>query len=106
MVRPGSLAGAGHRLLSHTVVSSPRRTLVSARSRTLLCSSEVIAHMRIGYAPGRCLRAWRTQLGCPASALRQAGLVNAIGNDSSQLQDITVHVLVVVKRVYRNRRRP
>ena len=44
--------------------------------------SEVIEHMRIGYAPGRCLRAWLTQLGYPTSALRQAGLVNAIGNDA------------------------
>jgi DNA primase len=47
-----------------------------------LRSSEVIEHMRIGYAPGRCLRGWLTQLGYPISALRQAGLVNAAGNDA------------------------
>ena len=47
-----------------------------------LRSSAVIEHLRIGYAPGRCLRAWLTQLGYPTSALRQAGLVNAMGNDA------------------------
>jgi DNA primase len=45
-------------------------------------SSEVIEHMRIGYAPGACLRSWLTQLGYPLSVLRQAGLVNAAGYDS------------------------
>jgi DNA primase len=49
--------------------------------RGLSCS-EVIEHMRIGYAPGRCLRAWLTQLGYPTSSLRQAGLVNAEGRDA------------------------
>ena len=38
--------------------------------------------MRIGYAPGRCLRAWLIDLGYPTSVLRQAGLVNAAGNDA------------------------
>ncbi len=47
-----------------------------------LRSSAVIEHMRIGYAPGRCLRAWLTQLGYQTSVLRQAGLVNAMGNDA------------------------
>ena len=28
-----------------------------------VCSPELIEHMRIGYAPGGCLRAWLTQLG-------------------------------------------
>ena len=32
-------------------------------------SPEVIEHMRIGYAPGRGLRSWLTQLGYPPSAL-------------------------------------
>jgi len=45
-------------------------------------SSEVIEHMRIGYAPGACLRGWLTQVGYPLSILRQAGLVNAAGYDS------------------------
>jgi DNA primase len=44
-------------------------------------SSEVIEHMRIGYAPGRCLQSWLTQLGYPLSVLRQAGLVTAAGYD-------------------------
>jgi len=45
-------------------------------------SPELIEHMRIGYAPGSCLRAWLTQLGYPLSALRQAGLVSALGYDT------------------------
>jgi len=45
-------------------------------------SPELIEHMRIGYAPGGCLRAWLTQLGYPLSALRQAGLVSASGYDT------------------------
>ena len=47
-----------------------------------LRGAEVLEHMRIGYAPGRCLRAWLTDLGYPTSVLRQAGLVNAAGNDA------------------------
>src|ERR1039458_8407831 len=46
-----------------------------------LRSPELIAHMRIGYAPGGCLRGWLTQLGYPLPALRQAGLVSAVGYD-------------------------
>jgi DNA primase len=38
--------------------------------------------MRIGYAPGACLRGWLTQLGYPLLALRQAGLVTAAGYDA------------------------
>jgi DNA primase len=46
-------------------------------------SPEVIEHMRIGYAPGgTCLRRWLTQLGYPFPALRQTGLVTAIGYDA------------------------
>jgi DNA primase len=45
-------------------------------------SSEVMEHMRIGYAPGRCLRNWLTQLGYPLSVLQQAGLISAAGVDS------------------------
>lgn len=47
-----------------------------------LHSADVIEHMRIGYAPGRCLRAWLTDLGYPTSVQRQAGLLNAAGNDA------------------------
>ena len=47
-----------------------------------LRSPELIEHMRIGYAPGGCLRGWLTQLGYPVSALRQAGLVSAPGYDT------------------------
>jgi DNA primase len=45
-------------------------------------SSELIEHMRIGYAPGGCLRGWWTQLGYPLQALRQAGLVTGAGYDT------------------------
>jgi len=41
-------------------------------------SPELIEHMRIGYAPGGCLRGWLMQLGYPLPTLRQAGLVTAV----------------------------
>jgi DNA primase len=47
-----------------------------------ICSPEVIEHMRIGYAPGGCLRGHLTQLGYPLQLLRQAGLVTAAGHDT------------------------
>jgi DNA primase len=45
-------------------------------------SPEVIDHMRIGYAPGACLRRWLMELGHPLTALSQAGLVTSAGYDS------------------------
>jgi DNA primase len=45
-------------------------------------SPELIEHMRIGYAPGGCLRAGLTQLGYPLAALRRAGLVTSAGYDA------------------------
>jgi DNA primase len=45
-------------------------------------SPELIEHMRIGYAPGGCLRSWLTQLGYPLPFLRQAGLVTGPGYDA------------------------
>ena len=45
-------------------------------------SPEVIEHMQIGYAPGRCLRGWLTQLGYPLQVLRRAGLVTSTGYDA------------------------
>jgi DNA primase len=47
-----------------------------------LRSPELVEHMRIGYAPGGCLRGWLTRLGYPLAALRQAGLVSAAGYDT------------------------
>jgi DNA primase len=47
-----------------------------------LRSMEVVEHMRIGYAPGGCLRSWLMQLGYPTEVLRQAGLVNTAGYDT------------------------
>ena len=45
-------------------------------------SPELIEHMRIGYAPGGCLRSWLTQLGHSLQFLRQTGLVTAVGYDA------------------------
>jgi DNA primase len=45
-------------------------------------SAELVEHMRIGYAPGGCLRGWLTQLGYPLRALHRAGLVTARGYDT------------------------
>ena len=45
-------------------------------------SPQLIEHMRIGYAPGGCLRAWLTQLGHDWPVLRQAGLVTGMGYDA------------------------
>jgi DNA primase len=45
-------------------------------------SLELIEHMRIGYAPGGCLRGWLMQLGHSLPALRQAGLVTDVGYDA------------------------
>ena len=45
-------------------------------------SPELIEHMRIGYAPGGCLRGWLMELGYPLATLRQAGLVTAVGYDA------------------------
>jgi len=45
-------------------------------------SPEVIDHMRIGYAPGACLRGWLMELGHPLQALSQAGLVTTAGYDA------------------------
>jgi DNA primase len=45
-------------------------------------SPELIEHMRIGYAPGGCLRGWLMELGHPMTALQRAGLVTATGHDA------------------------
>lgn len=45
-------------------------------------SLALIEHMRIGYAPGGCLRGWLSQLGHSWPALRQAGLVTGVGYDA------------------------
>jgi len=45
-------------------------------------SPELIEHMRIGYAPGGCLRGWLRQLGYSPEFIRQAGLVTTTGYDA------------------------
>ena len=61
---------------------SRHREAVAYLEQRGLHEPEVIEHMRIGYAPGRCLRAWLNQLGYPFPVLRQAGLVDATGCDA------------------------
>ena len=61
---------------------SRHREAVAYLEQRGLHEPEVIEHMRIGYAPGRCLRAWLNQLGYPVSTLRQAGLVDTSGCDA------------------------
>ena len=58
------------------------REAVSYLQQRGLHAPEIIEHMRIGYAPGRCLRAWLNQLGYALPALQQAGLVNDQGYDT------------------------
>jgi len=43
---------------------------------------QVIEELRIGYAPGRCLRGWLMTLGYSLGYLQQAGLLNAEGLDT------------------------
>src|SRR6202046_3180344 len=45
-------------------------------------SATLIEEMRIGYAPGGCLRGWLTQLGHSLPALCQTGLVTEAGYDA------------------------
>jgi len=45
-------------------------------------SLELIEYMRIGYAPGGCLRGWLMQLGHSLATLRQAGLVAGVDYDA------------------------
>ena len=45
-------------------------------------SPALVEHMRIGYAPGGCLRGWLSQLGYSLPDLRQAGLVTSGGYDT------------------------
>jgi DNA primase len=44
-------------------------------------AASVVSQMRIGYAPGACLRAHLTHLGCSLQSLMDYGLVNAQGRD-------------------------
>ena len=45
-------------------------------------SGATIEYMRIGYAPGGCLRGWLTQLGHPLPALRRGRLGYRLGYDA------------------------
>ena len=48
-------------------------------------SPEVIEHMRIGYAPGGCLRRCLTQAGYSLPSLQHAGLVSAVTHSCTAL---------------------
>jgi DNA primase len=61
---------------------SRHREAVNYLQQRGLRAHEVIEHMRIGYAPGRCLRAWLSQLGYALPELQQTGLVSAGGYDT------------------------
>jgi DNA primase len=61
---------------------SRHREAVDYLEQRGLHAPEILEHMRIGYAPGGCLRAWLNQLGYPLQVLRQAGLVGANGCDA------------------------
>ena len=67
-----------------------------------LRSPEVIEHMRMGYAPGGCLRGWLTQLGYPFPALRQAGLVSAAGYDTHMHRRPVISSTVARKRKWKS----
>jgi DNA primase len=43
---------------------------------------EMVEELRIGYAPGRCLRAWLMSLGYPLAYLQQVGIVTPEGFDT------------------------
>jgi DNA primase len=66
----------------YRVQLSRHREAVSYLEQRGLQGPEIIEHMRIGYAPGRCLRPWLSQLGYALPALHQAGLVNTNGYDT------------------------
>ena len=61
---------------------SRHREAVSYLQQRGLHAPEIIEHLRVGYAPGRCLRAWLSQLGYALPSLHQAGLVTAHGYDT------------------------
>ena len=44
--------------------------------------ADVVEELRIGYAPGRCMRSWLINLGYSVEILQQAGLVNVEGYDT------------------------
>ena len=55
---------------------------VAYLSQRGVCQPELVEQMRIGYAPGRCLRAWLMSLGYSLGDLQQAGLVTREGLDA------------------------
>jgi DNA primase len=65
----------------HTQLHRCRESLEYLYQRGIR-TSEVIEHMRLGYAPGNCLRRFLLQAGYPLSSIRETGLVNAAGYDS------------------------
>jgi DNA primase len=74
-------------LLEHAYDFYQGQLLRSATARAYLCARGihdpgVIHEMRIGYAPGACLRASLMRLGYSLQALRERGLIDARGRDT------------------------
>lgn len=65
----------------HHQLHRSREAIAYLRQRGIH-SPEMIDQMRIGYAPGGCLRSWLTQLGFPIGVLRRAGLITTTGHDA------------------------
>lgn len=77
---------APEQLLDQTYRFYQRQLARSEEARAYLASRgihdrEVIERMRIGYAPGACLRGYLTRLGYSRYALLQRGLVDLAGRD-------------------------
>jgi DNA primase len=64
------------------VNSSQGKSMLPYLQQRGLYLPELIEHMRIGYAPGGCLRGWLTRLGYSLPVLCQAGLVTTRGYDT------------------------
>ena len=64
MARCRASVARSRTFLSHAVTPPSARRLPICYQRGIR-SPELIEHMRIGYAPGGCLRGWLTQLGYP-----------------------------------------
>jgi len=68
-------------------------------------SPELIEEMRIGYAPGGCLRRWLTQLGYPPQSQRHAGLVTSAGYDAYTHRVVSRWKVISMVVAFRSQRR-
>lgn len=87
MPAPPDEGEAGADLLEHTYRFYQQRLHHSEEARTYLAARgihdpAIIERMRIGYAPGACLRAHLARLGYARRAMVEHGLVDASGRDA------------------------